>query len=215
MPVETQGVFIRTAIYARVSTSDQSPEMQINLLREYASSRGFTICDEYIDHGFSGKDCDRPALKKLIDDARKKKFDAVLVYRFDRFARSTKHLVSALEEFKNLGIDFISYSENVDTSSAIGTAVFAIIGAIAELERNLIVERVKAGLENAKMKGKTLGRPKANFSLSRAHYLRNKGYSVRAIAKELEVSKTSVAKYLSVKPNLKTGQEFKEFQTTL
>ena len=113
---------IKVAIYARVSTSNghQSPKMQLQALREYCEAREFKIYREYVDEGVSGAKDSRPALNELMDDARKRKFDTVLVWKFDRFARSTKHLISALEEFKNLGIDFISYSENIDTTSPLG-----------------------------------------------------------------------------------------------
>ena len=135
-----------------------------------------------------------------MDEARKRKFDAILVYRFDRFARSSKHLITALEEFKNLGIDFISYQENIDTSSPLGKALFIIVGAMAELERNIIVERVKSGLQAAKSRGKKLGRPESNFDFKEASQLKENGLSVRAIASRLGISKTTVSKYLSAKP---------------
>ena len=147
----------RVAIYTRVSTSEQSVDMQTSDLRHYCEQRGFEIYKEYSDQ-ISGTKDRRPGLDDLMADARKRKFDVVLVWRFDRFARSTKHLVTALEEFKHLGIDFISYQENIDTSSPLGKAIFTIISAISELERNIIVERVKAGLRNAKAHGKRLGK---------------------------------------------------------
>ncbi len=159
-----------------------------------------TVVKEYIDEGFSGIKDSRPALNQLMDDARKRKFDAIIVYRFDRFARSSKHLITALEEFKNLGIDFVSYQENVDTSSPLGKALFTIVSAIAELERSIIIERVKGGLKAAKNKGKKLGRPESRFNLNEAHELKRSGRSVRDISKLLGISKSTVSKYLSVKP---------------
>ncbi len=154
------GTTPRVAIYARVSTTDQSTESQLLDLRRYVSDRGWQTFREYCDNGISGTKDSRPALNELMGDAKKRKFDAVLVWRFDRFARSTRHLINALEEFKNLGIDFVSYQENIDTSSPLGGAIFTIISAVAQLERDIIAERVKAGLRRAVENGKQLGRPR-------------------------------------------------------
>jgi len=137
------------ALYCRVSTTDQSTESQLLDLRRYTSDRGWIIFNEYLDEGISGTKDKRPALDQLMADSKKRRFDTVLVWRFDRFARSTKHLILAMEEFKNLGIDFVSYQENIDTSSPLGGAIFTIISAVAELERDIIAERVKAGLRRA------------------------------------------------------------------
>ncbi len=150
----------RVALYARVSTTDQSTDSQLLDLRRYVSERGWDSFREYVDEGISGTKDSRPALNALMNDARKRKFDVVLVWRFDRFARSTKHLILALEEFRNLGIDFVSYQENIDTSSPLGSAIFTIISAVAQLERDIIAERVKAGLRRAVGAGKQLGRPR-------------------------------------------------------
>ena len=136
---------MRIGIYARVSTKDQSCELQVRDLRAYCAARGFDLVREYVDVGQSGAKDSRPELNKLMDDARKRQFDAIVVWRFDRFARSTKHLLSALEEFRSLGIQFITYQENIDTSSALGQALFTIVSAVAQLERDLIRERVSAG----------------------------------------------------------------------
>jgi len=122
---------MKVAIYTRVSTNDQSVQMQSSDLKRYCDQRGFEVLKEYSDQGISGTKDKRPALDELMDDAKKKKFDAVLCWRFDRFARSTKHLITALEEFRHLGIDFISYQENIDTSSPLGKAMFTIVSAIA------------------------------------------------------------------------------------
>src|SRR5712672_4140860 len=151
---------MRIGIYARVSTKDQSCQLQIRDFRAYCTARGFDLVREYVDVGQSGAKDSRPELNKLMDDARKRQFDAVVCWRFDRFARSTKHLLSALEEFRSLGIQFISYQENVDTSSALGQALFTIVSAVAQLERDLIRERVSAGVRNARACGKQLGRPR-------------------------------------------------------
>jgi len=130
-------------------------------------------------------------------EAKKRKFGVVLVWRFDRFARSTKHLILALEEFRNLGVDFVSYQENIDTSSPLGSAIFTIISAVAQLERDIIAERVKAGLRRAVANGKKLGRPRASVDTEKIHWLRSKGLSLRAIAKETGVSRTTVSDVLS------------------
>src|ERR1035438_5099072 len=132
---------MRIGIYAHVSTKDQSCELQVRDLRAYCAARGFDLTREYVDVGQSGAKDSRPELNKLMDDARQRQFDAIVVWRFDRFARSTKHLLTALEEFRSLGIQFISYQENVDTSTPLGQALFTIVSAVAQLERDLIRER--------------------------------------------------------------------------
>jgi DNA invertase Pin-like site-specific DNA recombinase len=180
----------RVAIYARVSTSDQSPESQLRDLRQFAEARGFETV-EYVDTGFSGAKQSRPALDRLMDDARKCRFDSVLVWRFDRFARSTKHLLLALEEFRGLGIQFVSYQENIDTTSPLGQALFTIVSAVAQLERDLIRERVRAGLRNARAKGKKFGRPRALVDADRVFALRREGLSWSQVCRTLNVSKGS------------------------
>ena len=151
---------MRVGIYARVSSKDQSCELQIRDLRTYCAARGLDLAGEYIDVGQSGAKDSRPELNKLMDAGRKRQFDAIVVWRFDRFARSTKHLLMALEEFRSLGIQFISYQENMDTSSTLRQALFRIVSAVAQLERDLIRERVSAGIRNARANAKKLGRPK-------------------------------------------------------
>jgi len=151
----------KAAIYARVFTSNngQSPAMQTRELEEYCQRRGWKVAGCYVDTGISGSKESRPELDKLMADAHRRHFDAVAVWKFDRFARSVSHLLRALETFKALGIDFVSLSEQVDTSTPTGKMVFTVLGAVAELERSLIWERVRAGIRNAKAKGRTLGRP--------------------------------------------------------
>ena len=190
------GTTPRVAVYARVSTTDQSTDSQLLDLRRYVRERGWHIFNEFCDNGISGTTDSRPALNNLMNDAKKRRFDTVLVWRFDRFARSTKHLILALEEFRNLGIDFISYQENIDTSSPLGSAIFTIISAVAQLERDIIAERVKAGLRRARENGKKLGRPKVNVDPDEIHRLRLKGLSLRQIATELGVSRSTVARSL-------------------
>src|SRR5262245_3870715 len=148
----------RAALYFRVSTADQSTTMQRADLRRYAKARGLSVFREYADEGVSGTKAKRPALDRLMDEARKRQFDMVVVWRFDRFARSTKHLLNALEEFRHLSIDFVSYSENIDTSSPMGKAMFTILSAIAELEHAIIKERVTAGVRQAITRRRIWGR---------------------------------------------------------
>jgi DNA invertase Pin-like site-specific DNA recombinase len=195
---------MRVAIYTRVSTYDQSVEMQLMDLRRYCEQRGFDIYKEYCDEGISGTKDKRPALDELMADARKRKFGAVLCWRFDRFARSTKHLITALEEFRHLGIEFISYQENIDTSSPLGKAIFTIVSAIAELERNIIVERVKGGLRRAKEKGKILGRPKADLHLDNILKMRAQGLSFEEIGRKMGVCAATI--YNATKKGKKGGE---------
>ena len=161
--------------------------MQTGELREYCERRGWSIAGEYVDLGISGTKEKRPELDRLMVEAHRRRFDAVIVWKFDRFARSVSHLLRALETFQALGIHFVSLSESLDTSSPAGKMVFTVLGAVAELERSLIVERVKAGLRNAKPKGKRLGRPKVDVDSGRIAMLRSKGLGWRTVAKELGV----------------------------
>ena len=194
----------KAAIYCRVSTNDQKTDMQVSDLRKYAADRKLTIYNEYIDNGVSGSIKKRPSLDKLMADASKKRFDIVLCWRFDRFARSSKHLVEALHSFKHLGIDFISYNENIDTSSPLGEAIFTIISAMSQLERDIIRERVKAGLMTARNKGKTLGRPRLSVDMSKMKEMQNNGFSVRDIASRMDVSTATVSRILNSRSVTKT-----------
>ena len=182
----------RAAIYARVSTlgNGQSPEMQLRELHEYCQRRGWQIAGEYTDAGISGAKDSRPELNRLMSDAHRRRFDIVCVWKFDRFARSVSHLLRALETFKALGIEFCSYSEQLDTSTPAGKMVFTVLGAVAELERSLIAERVRAGIRNAKAKGKKIGRPRTSAMVDQAKVraLRASGQSWRQIAQALSIS---------------------------
>lgn len=151
----------RVAVYARVSTSNsgQDPTMQTRELEEYCQHRGWDIAGVYVDVGVSGAKDSRPELNRLMADAHQRRFNAVLVWKLDRFGRSLRHLVNALAEFEALGVAFISLKDNLDLSTPAGRLMFQIIGAMAEFERSLIVERVKAGMRNARAKGKRIGRP--------------------------------------------------------
>lgn len=166
--------------------------MQLRELREYCQRRGWEISHEYVDVGISGGKEKRPELDKLLADAHRRHFDAVVVWRFDRFARSVSHLLRALETFRSLGIEFVSLSEQVDTSTPTGKMIFTVLGAVAELERSLIVERVRAGLRNAKAKGRKLGRPSKRVNPAQIAALRAQGVPWRRIGAQLGVSATKV-----------------------
>ncbi len=180
---------MNVAVYARVSTMNgQDPEMQLRELREYCQRRGWTVTAEYVDAGISGAKEKRPELDRLLADAHRRRFDAVVVWRFDRFARSVSHLLRALETFRSLGIEFVSLSEQVDTSTPTGKLVFTVLGAVAELERSLITERVRAGIRNARAKGKRWGRPRSTVDVAEINRLRGQGASWRAVGAALGVS---------------------------
>jgi DNA invertase Pin-like site-specific DNA recombinase len=189
----------RAALYMRISTKGhgQTTDTQAVALREYAERRGLQVIDEYRDEGISGAKDRRPALDRLMTDARKRRFDAVLVARFDRFARSTKHLVLALEEFSSLGVDFISLNESIDTSSPMGRMVFTVIAAVAELERSIIRERVLAGVDRARRQGKRFGRPGVIVDRQKIASMKAEGQSIKAIAKECGVARATVRSILA------------------
>jgi DNA invertase Pin-like site-specific DNA recombinase len=171
--------------------------MQLRELREYCERRGWQIAGEYIDVGISGTKDKRPQLDRMMSDAHKRRFDVVAVWKFDRFARSVSHLLRALENFNALGIAFVSLSESVDTTTPTGKMIFTVLGAVAELERSLIAERVRAGIRNARAKGKRLGRPPVAVDATRIGRLRTLGRSVREIARELGYSRSLVHKTLA------------------
>jgi DNA invertase Pin-like site-specific DNA recombinase len=184
---------MRVGIYARVSTLiGQSPEMQLAELREYASRRGWEVYGEYVDSGISGSKESRPELNRLMSDVHLRRLDVVLCWKVDRFGRSLKHLVNVLADLDSYGVAFVSLRDNLDLSTPSGRLMFQIIGAMAEFERSLIQERVRAGLRNAKLKGKTLGRPSRIVSLDEMTRLREKGASLREIAKIVGVSYVTV-----------------------
>jgi DNA invertase Pin-like site-specific DNA recombinase len=179
----------RAAIYARVSTTNHGQDVKVQTrdLEQFAQVRGWRLVDSYLDLGISGSKDKRPQLDRLMADAHKRRFDIVIVWRFDRFARSVSHLLRALETFQALGIAFVSLSEQMDTTTPAGKMVFTVLGAVAELERSLTVERVRAGLRNARAKGKTLGRPRKIVDAGRITALRAQGLSLRSIASELGI----------------------------
>jgi DNA invertase Pin-like site-specific DNA recombinase len=183
----------RVAIYARVSTGDQTCDNQLRDLRDYCRARGWETMTEYVDQGISGTREKRPALDKLMAEVKARKVDVVVVAAFDRFGRSVRHLVEALDLFHHLNVEFISLREQVDTGSALGQAIFTIIAAIAQLERSLIVERVKAGLRRARAEGKKLGRPRLRVSERDLRAVA--GQPVRLAAKALGMSPSSYLRY--------------------
>src|SRR5438477_3442205 len=195
---ETDRPIARVALYARVSTlNNQDPEMQLAELREYAERRGWEIVEEFIDQGVSGCKEFRPALNRLMSDACRRQFDAVLVWKIDRFGRSLKHLVNALADLAALGVAFVSLRDNLDLSTPSGRLMFQIIGAMAEFERALIQERVRAGIRNARAKGRRLGRPRVLVDVSRIASLRAQGRSWAQIRVETGISKGTAQRAFS------------------
>lgn len=191
---------MKVALYARVSTEGQDPEVQLAALRAHAALRGWEVAEEFVDRGFSGTKDRRPALDRLMEAAWAGKFPVVLVWRFDRFARSVKHLLSALETFRGLRVDFISLQEQFDTSTPIGHAMFTIIGAMAQLERDIIRERVRAGLERARGRGVRIGRPSVLVDRSHVRELRAQGLSVGEIARRVGCSRSTIRRRIREAP---------------
>lgn len=187
---------MKVALYARVSTDTQDPELQLAALRAHVANRGWELVEEFVDRGFSGARERRPALNRLMRSAWAGQFQAVLVWRFDRFARSVKHLVTALETFRAMKVNFISLQEQFDTATPIGQAMFTIIGAMAQLERDIIRERVTAGLERAKARGARLGRPSVQVNLETIRQLRSDGHSLGAIARRVRCSRATLRRRL-------------------
>lgn len=193
----------RVGIYARVSTTkNQDPEMQLTELREYAVRRGWQIVDVYIDQGVSGSTESRPALNRIMSDACRRRFDAILVWKIDRFGRSLKHLVNSLAELAVLGVAFISLRDNLDLSTPSSRLMFQIIGAMAEFERALIQERVRAGLRNAQAKGKKLGRPRVEVDAAMIASLRAQGRSWAEIVNETGLGKGTVQRAFAALPKI-------------
>jgi DNA invertase Pin-like site-specific DNA recombinase len=188
---------MRAALYARVSTTDQNTENQLGPLREYARARGWTV-SEYVDHGISGTRERRPALDAMLAAARARRLDAVVCVRLDRLARSTRHLLTLAAELEALGVDLVATEQAVDTTTPAGRLLFTVLGAIAAFERDLIVERVRAGIARARAQGKHLGRPRTvHVDVDRARTLREQGLSWRAIGRTLGVHGTLVTRALS------------------
>ena len=193
----------RAALYLRVSTVDQHPESQLHDLRGLAAQRGFEIVQEYTDR-ISGTKSKRPGLDQLLADARQGKFDILLVWALDRIARSVRHFLEVLDELNHLKIEFVSFRENVDTGGPLGRAMVVIIGAISELERNLIIERVRAGMRRARLEGRRLGRPPLSVNRDELLRDRGRGQSLTQLAKSYRISRASVVRLL--KPGNPQGE---------
>lgn len=184
------------ALYARVSTRDQEPENQMLDLRRYAAARGWEIAGEFVDFGISGAKEDRPSLSAVMTLARRRQIGCVLIWRFDRFARSLRHLINALGELTELGVHFVSFTEAVDTSTSQGRMMVGVLGALAEFERDLIRERILAGIRRARDEGKQLGRRPVPLDLANVRQLRAQGISLREIGADYEVSGTTILRAL-------------------
>jgi DNA invertase Pin-like site-specific DNA recombinase len=185
----------RAALYLRVSTADQHPETQLHDLRGLAAQRGFEVVEEYTDR-ISGTKARRPGLDQMLADARQGRFDVVLVWASDRIARSVKHFLEVLDELNHLNIEFVSFREQIDTGGPLGRAIVVIIGAIAELERNLIIERVRAGMRRAKLEGRRLGRPPLDIDREALLRDRSRGQSLTQLARSYQISRASVMRIL-------------------
>jgi DNA invertase Pin-like site-specific DNA recombinase len=198
---------MKAAIYARVSTAEQDPDMQVRELREFCARRGWELAGEFTDVGESGAKDRRPQLDALLAVCRRRGVDVVVVYRFDRFARSLAFLVQSLQEFRALGIDFVSLHEAVDTSTPNGRLVFAIFGAIAEFERELIRERVVSGIAAARARGKYIGRPRRVVDVEEIARLRKQNVSWYKIEQNLGISARTAKRRLgySGKTPIKTS----------
>jgi DNA invertase Pin-like site-specific DNA recombinase len=186
----------KAAIYVRVSTPDQHPESQLYDLRQLALQRGFEVVQEYTDHGICGKQARRPGLDALIGDARRKKFSVMLVSAFDRVARSTKHFLQVMDELDSLGIEFVSRRENVDTSGPMGRLFLTLIASIAELESDLIRERIKAGIRRRKLEGLPLGRTPLDIDHQALVQDRLSGMSLTQCSKKYGISRASVVRFV-------------------
>lgn len=188
------------AIYARVSTGQQKADLQIRELRSFVKRSGWKLYKEFVDEGYSGRDTKRPEYIRMMEDARRRRFNILLVWKLDRLSRSTKDLLTTVEELDALGVDFVSYENQIDTTTPSGKLFFTIVAAFAQFEREIIRERVIAGLDNAKRKGKVLGRPKlGNPVIEEAKKLRKKGLSFRQIGRELETPESTIRKRLKSK----------------
>jgi DNA invertase Pin-like site-specific DNA recombinase len=186
----------RAALYMRVSTVDQHPENQLNELRDFAALRGFKVAEEYTDHGISGAKARRPALDRMLKDAHRRKFDVVVVWACDRLARSTKHFLQVLDELNEIGVQFLSQREAIDTDGPLGRAIVVIVSAVAELERSLIVERVRAGMRRAKLDGRRIGRAPLDIDHTALVRDRLAGMSLTQVAKRYGLSRASVVRFV-------------------
>ena len=195
---------MRVALYARCSTADQSVDLQLDGLRDYARMRGFTLVEEYVDEGISGARSRRPALDQLLAAAHRRRFDGVLIWKLDRLARSVRHLVNVAADLESLGIDLIVLDQGIDTSTSAGRFLFHTLGAVGELERDLIRERTVAGLAAAKRRGKRLGRPRVHVPRAKAHALLAEGRSVSEVARSLGIARSTLQRALPKKASSET-----------
>jgi DNA invertase Pin-like site-specific DNA recombinase len=186
----------RAALYLRVSTVDQNPETQALDLRKFATQRGLQIVETYLDHGISGTKARRPALDRMLEDARRRKFDVLVVWSCDRLARSTKHLLQVLDELNGYGVQFLSQREAIDTEGPLGRAIIIIVAAIGELEKSLIVERVRAGMRRAKLEGRQIGRARLDIDREQVVIDRREGMSLTAVARRHNISRASVCRLM-------------------
>ena len=187
---------MRIGLYARVSTSDQHAEIQVHALEQYARARSAEVAGPYVDSGVSGAKDRRPALDRLLEDARRRRIDAVACTKLDRLARSVRHLTALAEELEGLGVDLLVLDQAIDTSTSAGRLLFGVLSCIAQFERDLIRERTRAGLSAARRRGKRLGRPRVHVPLAQASLLLDRGLSVAAVARELGVSRATLQRCL-------------------
>jgi DNA invertase Pin-like site-specific DNA recombinase len=186
----------RAALYVRVSSIDQHPETQLHDLRQFAAQRGLQIVQEYVDHGFCGARARRPELDRMMEDARRHKFDVLMVWACDRLARSTKHLLQTLDELAGFGIQFLSQREAIDTEGPLGRAIIVIVSAMAELERCIIIERVRAGMRRARLEGRQVGRSRLDVNRDQIVHDRRSGMSLTQVAKKHGISRASVCRLM-------------------
>jgi DNA invertase Pin-like site-specific DNA recombinase len=189
----------RAAIYARVSTLDQEPENQLEELRRYVAARGWTAV-EFVDHGVSGSKDRRPALDRLVKDAKRRRFDVLVCWRLDRLGRNLRHLILLLDDLQAIGVGFVSLAEGIDATTPAGRLQLHILGAIAEFERSRVIERVQAGLQRARRQGRTLGRPRR--VITRFELARVEGLSTREAAKTLGVPRSTLQRYVMARKPL-------------
>jgi len=188
----------RVAFYVRVSTMDQNPETQLRELREYAERRGLTVAreHEYVDHGVGGTKARRPALDRMLGDARRRRFDTLLVWSCDRLARSTKHFLQVLDELDSCGVQFVSLREAFDTSGALGRAFLGIVAVLGEMERALLIERVRSGMARARAEGRQIGRARLDVDRQQVINDRRSGMSLTQVAKKHAISRASVCRLM-------------------
>ena len=188
----------RVAFYVRVSTMDQNPQTQLRELREYAQRRGLSVTQEheYVDHGFGGAKARRPALDRMREDAQRRRFDVLLVWSCDRLARSTKHFLQVLDELDSCGVQFVSLREAFDTTGALGRAFLGIIAVLGEMERALLIERVRSGMARARAEGRQIGRARLDVNRQQVIEDRRSGMSLTGVAKKHGISRASVCRLM-------------------